>query len=99
MELGRKPILHGAKVGVACALLAGKYKEIVRTTNEPAFQVYHALPEQAQLSAWLGQAGGPTTPEELGISPEMVERAFTTAHTLRDRYTGLKYMNEVLCSK
>ncbi|CAH1215329.1 sn-glycerol-1-phosphate dehydrogenase [Paenibacillus sp. JJ-223] len=99
MELGRKPILHGAKVGVACALLTGKYKELVRTTNERAFQVYHSLPEQEQLSAWLGQVGGPTTTEELGISPEMVERAFATAHTLRDRYTGLKYMNEVLCSK
>ncbi|MEK4663987.1 sn-glycerol-1-phosphate dehydrogenase [Priestia sp. FSL H7-0729] len=96
MQAGERPVLHGAKVGVACALLTVKYKELAQTSDEAVFGIYNQLPEAAQLIAWLEQVGGPVTTEQLGVTPEMVEHAFTTAHTLRPRYTGLKYINEVL---
>ncbi|RAW17259.1 sn-glycerol-1-phosphate dehydrogenase [Paenibacillus taichungensis] len=96
MEAGHKPVLHGAKVGVACALLTVKYKDLAQKSGEPVFDVYNNLPDASQLTAWLEQVGGPTTTEQLGVSMEMVEHAFTTAHLLRDRYTGLKYINENL---
>ncbi|WP_440118600.1 sn-glycerol-1-phosphate dehydrogenase [Paenibacillus sp. QZ-Y1] len=96
MEAGHRPVLHGAKVGVACALLTAKYKELAQTSVESVFDIYHHLPEVSQLTTWLEEVGGPTTTEQLGVTPEMVEHALTTAHTLRDRYTGLRYINEVL---
>ncbi|NUU80186.1 sn-glycerol-1-phosphate dehydrogenase [Paenibacillus xylanilyticus] len=96
MVAGRKPVLHGAKVGVACALLVERYKELAHLSKEPVFEVYSTLPDASQLVAWLEQVGGPTTTEQLGVTPEMVEHAFATAHTLRERYTGLKYINEIL---
>ncbi|WP_083679411.1 MULTISPECIES: sn-glycerol-1-phosphate dehydrogenase [Paenibacillus] len=96
MQAGDRPVLHGAKVGVACALLTVKYKELAQTSGEPVFGIYDHLPEAAQLIEWLEQVGGPVTIEQLGVTSEMVEHAFTTAHTLRPRYTGLKYINEVL---
>ncbi|WP_338708327.1 sn-glycerol-1-phosphate dehydrogenase [Paenibacillus amylolyticus] len=96
MQAGERPVLHGAKVGVACALLTVKYKELAQTSGEPVFGIYDQLPEASQLIAWLEQVGGPVTTEQLGVTPEMVEHAFNTAHTLRPRYTGLRYINEVL---
>ncbi|MCG7382815.1 sn-glycerol-1-phosphate dehydrogenase [Paenibacillus sp. ACRRY] len=96
MVAGQKPVLHGAKVGVACALLTERYKELASLSREPVFDVYSTLPDAAQLTAWLEQVGGPTTTAQLGVTPDMVEHAFATAHTLRERYTGLKYINETL---
>ncbi|MGC5771182.1 sn-glycerol-1-phosphate dehydrogenase [Paenibacillus pabuli] len=96
MEAGHRPVLHGAKVGVACSLLTIKYKDLAQTSDEPAFRIYNQLPDASQLTAWLGHVGGPTTTEQLGVTAEMVEHAWATAHLLRDRYTGLKYINEVL---
>ncbi|MFC9707690.1 sn-glycerol-1-phosphate dehydrogenase [Paenibacillus sp. NPDC056933] len=96
MEAGHRPVLHGAKVGVACSLLTVKYKDLAQKSDEPAFRIYNYLPDASQLTAWLGRVGGPTTTEQLGVTAEMVEHAWTTAHLLRDRYTGLKYINEVL---
>ncbi|MNP84272.1 Glycerol-1-phosphate dehydrogenase [NAD(P)+] [compost metagenome] len=58
--------------------------------------MYATLPDASQLTAWLEQVGGPTTTDQLGVTPDMVEHAFATAHTLRERYTGLKYINESL---
>ncbi|MDP4097778.1 sn-glycerol-1-phosphate dehydrogenase [Paenibacillus sp. P96] len=97
MELiaeGRKQILHGAKVGVASALLADMYKELAEHEHVEAFQVYRSLPSTEQMRSWLHQVGGPATIDELGVSAEQLDRALHTAHTLRNRYTGLKYMNE-----
>ncbi|QOS78089.1 sn-glycerol-1-phosphate dehydrogenase [Paenibacillus sp. JNUCC31] len=96
MEAGHRPVLHGAKVGVASSLLTVKYKDLAQKSDEPAFRIYNYLPDASQLTAWLGHVGGPTTTEQLGVTAEMVEHAWTTAHLLRDRYTGLKYINEVL---
>ena len=38
----------------------------------------------------LKKCGAPTTASELGIPPEKIIEALTTAHTVRDRYTILK---------
>ncbi|KAF6656170.1 sn-glycerol-1-phosphate dehydrogenase [Paenibacillus polymyxa] len=91
---GRKQVLHGAKVGVASALLSDMYRELAATQDVEAFEVYRTLPTSEQMRAWLAQVGGPSTIAELGVTQEQLARALRTAHTLRDRYTGLKYMNE-----
>ncbi|MEB4780495.1 sn-glycerol-1-phosphate dehydrogenase [Paenibacillus jamilae] len=91
---GRKQVLHGAKVGVASALLSDMYRELAANQDVEAFKVYRTLPTSEQMRAWLAQVGGPSTIAELGVTQEQLARALRTAHTLRDRYTGLKYMNE-----
>ncbi|WP_149094927.1 sn-glycerol-1-phosphate dehydrogenase [Paenibacillus terrae] len=91
---GRKQILHGAKVGVASALLADLYRDLAASQDVDAFKVYRTLPTSEQMRAWLAQVGGPSTIAELGVTEEQLARALRTAHTLRNRYTGLKYMND-----
>ncbi|KAF6559383.1 sn-glycerol-1-phosphate dehydrogenase [Paenibacillus sp. EKM202P] len=91
---GRKQVLHGAKVGVASALLSDMYRELAANQDVEAFKVYRTLPTSEQMRAWLAQVGGPSTIADLGVTQEQLDRALRTAHTLRDRYTGLKYMNE-----
>nr|WP_249930759.1 sn-glycerol-1-phosphate dehydrogenase [Paenibacillus polymyxa] len=91
---GRKQVLHGAKVGVASALLSDMYRELAANQDVEAFKVYRTLPTSEQMRAWLAQVGGPSTIADLGVTKEQLDRALRTAHTLRDRYTGLKYMNE-----
>ncbi|MFB5678182.1 sn-glycerol-1-phosphate dehydrogenase [Paenibacillus terreus] len=91
---GRKQILHGAKVGVASALLADIYRNLAERENLEAFRIYRGLPSTEQMRSWLRQVGGPATIDELGVSAEQLDRALHTAHTLRSRYTGLKYINE-----
>lgn len=90
----RPQVLHGAKVGVAAALLTDLYKGLAVQEPESAFQVYRALPDSQQMRDWLQQVGGPGRFDELGVTEDMLERAVHTAHTLRDRYTGLKYLND-----
>ncbi|MFT9368870.1 sn-glycerol-1-phosphate dehydrogenase [Paenibacillus polymyxa] len=91
---GRKQVLHGAKVGVASALLSDMYRELAANQDVEAFKVYRTLPTSEQMRAWLARVGGPSTIADLGVTQEQLDRALRTAHTLRDRYTGLKYMNE-----
>ncbi len=98
MELikgGHRQILHGAKVGVASALLADHYRQLA--VNHPevkAFAAYKHIPTSAQMKQWLSAAGGPSEYEQLEMPAEWLELALHSAHTLRNRYTGLKYMNE-----
>lgn len=91
---GRKQVLHGAKVGVASTLLADLYRDLAASQAVDALEVYRTLPTSEQMRAWLTQVGGPSTIAELGVSEEQLARALRTAHTLRNRYTGLKYMND-----
>lgn len=52
------------------------------------------LPEPQQLHAWLQRVNAPTTPQQLGIDDALVEQSLHEAIHLRDRYTGLKLLNE-----
>ncbi|RKP54004.1 sn-glycerol-1-phosphate dehydrogenase [Cohnella endophytica] len=102
MELLRrksKQLLHGAKVGVACAIIAEKYSEWrpdVELTGVPGLvEALDALPSSDSLRARLRDVGGPTTAAELGIEKELVKASLLRAHTHRvGRNTLLKRHNE-----
>ncbi|MCM3783156.1 sn-glycerol-1-phosphate dehydrogenase [Neobacillus mesonae] len=94
LEQGKPAILHGAKVGVASALLTNIYRDLYKSGQEAAFEAYKDLPEQKQMQDWLSRTGGAATIQELGVTDTQLEKAIKTAHTLRARYTGLKYLNE-----
>jgi glycerol-1-phosphate dehydrogenase [NAD(P)+] len=51
------------------------------------------VPEPQQFVTWLKQSGGPTTPQEMAISPEDMTLALRKAHYLRRRFTVTKLLH------
>lgn len=58
--------------------------------------VYGAIPKASQLRELIEQVGGEIMPGQLGIDEDLVLRSLTEAHQLRDRFTALKFLNEVV---
>jgi len=106
LRQGRRALLHGAKVGVACAEIARVYHAAGEGTlpgAEPAALREHReqvrawlrdLPGEAELRGLLRQAGGPSTFAELGVGEELFARSLREAHRVRDRRTLLRALNE-----
>ncbi|MDU4696149.1 MAG: sn-glycerol-1-phosphate dehydrogenase [Paenibacillus sp.] len=106
LRQGRRALLHGAKVGVACAEIARVYHAAGEGTlpgAEPAALREHReqvrawlrdLPGEAELRGLLRQAGGPSTLAELGVGEELFARSLREAHRVRDRRTLLRSLNE-----
>ncbi|MEY2192699.1 sn-glycerol-1-phosphate dehydrogenase [Neobacillus sp. BF23-41] len=57
---------------------------------------YAAIPAASQVRQLIEQVGGETLPGQLGIDDDLVVRSLTEAHQLRDRFTALKFLNEVV---
>ncbi len=106
LRQGRRALLHGAKVGVACAEIARVYHaagEGMLPGAEPAALREHReqvrawlrdLPGEAELRGLLRKAGGPSSLAELGIGEELFARSLREAHRVRDRRTLLRALNE-----
>ncbi|MBD0382275.1 sn-glycerol-1-phosphate dehydrogenase [Paenibacillus sedimenti] len=105
---GRRQLLHGAKVGVACIEICKLYRTIGEQGVSPWGALPHiaehweaiapwleALPNEQQLIEVMRQIGGPATIQELGIAPELLARSLREAHHVRpERYTLLRAYNE-----
>ncbi|PFN97300.1 sn-glycerol-1-phosphate dehydrogenase [Bacillus sp. AFS076308] len=122
LRQNRPQVLHGAKVGVAVALLADVYERefipaisvlrklddtiktvedycIVRNIKENIEEikaVYAAIPKASQLRELIEKVGGEILPSQLGIDGDLIMRSLTEAHHLRNRFTALKFLNEVI---
>jgi glycerol-1-phosphate dehydrogenase [NAD(P)+] len=101
MELLRRrdrQLLHGAKVGVACAIMADRYKNWapeVRSLGEPKLvEALEQVPAGENIRALLRRVGGSATPQELGVDSALVEASLHRAHTHRNRATLLRWHNE-----
>ncbi|MCY8463913.1 sn-glycerol-1-phosphate dehydrogenase [Bacillus atrophaeus] len=103
MKKNKPQILHGAKVGCAAVLLTDTYRKLAKHENLSEFSpdrrdiiqsIYEGLPEGKTLAGWLKSAGGPAYFDEIGVDGESVKNALKHAHTLRERYTGLRIINE-----
>jgi Glycerol dehydrogenase and related enzymes len=104
LRTGRKQILHGAKVGVACGVIAGLYKELAEKGPLPSLpeekqgairEELARIPSVETIKGWLRQVGGPSETSELGVSEELLARSLQTAHRIRmNRYTLLRAYNE-----
>ncbi len=103
LRLGRKQVLHGAKVGIACAIVSDLYRKLAEEETALFPEEHRAalkeaisrIPNGEEIRSLLKQAGGPTAPEELGISRELLDRSLREAHLIRpNRHTLLKTYNE-----
>ncbi|CAH0119258.1 MULTISPECIES: sn-glycerol-1-phosphate dehydrogenase [unclassified Paenibacillus] len=107
LRRGNRALLHGAKVGAACAEISRMYHEAAERGIYPGRQPEElrryggqirewlaAVPRESQIRELLSQAGGPTDRAELGIDDELFARSLREAHRLRDRYTLLRALNE-----
>ncbi|MWC28869.1 sn-glycerol-1-phosphate dehydrogenase [Paenibacillus sp. MMS18-CY102] len=104
LRLGRPALLHGAKVGVASAAIAGVYRRIAEEQGETLFaadrerleQALATVPSTAELQQLLRVVGGPATAQELGVDDELLTRSLREAHRVRaNRHTLLKAYNEL----
>lgn len=106
---GKRQLLHGAKVGVACMEISKLYHRLAaegpqRWHSEPLIteqwptitQHISQIPDAKMLGELLKQVGGPVTIEELGVEPQLLERSLDEGHLVRPtRYTLLRAYNEL----
>jgi len=94
IKRGRRQLLHGAKVGVACTLIAELYQG-ARLSQTELYAELALIPTPVTLREWLRGIGAPTTPEELGIDAELLRNSLAEAHNVRlNRFTLLRAFNE-----
>jgi glycerol-1-phosphate dehydrogenase [NAD(P)+] len=99
---GRRQLLHGAKVGVACAEVLDLYRTLadrMRNGPDPHWRETVAdldrLPAAGDIRRLLKTAGGPADIGELGIERDLLERGLREAHRIRpNRHTLLRAWNE-----
>lgn len=108
LRRGNRALLHGAKVGAACAEIARLYHDAavrgVYPGGEPESLRQHGevvrswladVPSEAAIRALLELAGGPSSREELGIDDELFASSLREAHLVRpNRHTLLRALNQ-----
>ncbi|GIP57569.1 sn-glycerol-1-phosphate dehydrogenase [Paenibacillus sp. FSL W8-0186] len=108
LRRGNRALLHGAKVGVACAEISSLYHAAVDEGKFPGRQPKALLEHGDQIREWLAEvppasrirellvlAGGPSTLEELGVDEDLFTESLREAHLVRyNRHTLLRALNE-----
>lgn len=109
VRLGKKQLLHGAKVGVASVEISKLYHRLRKegawsnTGNHYAVDAHwkeirreiERIPDPEILSGLMRAVGGPASADELPISAELLKRSLREAHKVRPgRYTLLRAYNE-----
>ncbi|WP_326924426.1 sn-glycerol-1-phosphate dehydrogenase [Bacillus haynesii] len=100
LENNKRQVLHGAKVGCSAIMLTDIYRSLIGASlgdqhAEHAIRsIYEKLPDGEKMAEWMRRIGGPVSFKELDVEEELVREALTYAHQLRDRYTGLKIINQ-----
>jgi glycerol-1-phosphate dehydrogenase [NAD(P)+] len=67
-----------------------------RNNRQGILSWVQSLPESLTLLEALSKVGGATEPKQLGIENGLVNRSLEEAHHLRDRFTILKLLNEII---
>ncbi|MFC4776928.1 sn-glycerol-1-phosphate dehydrogenase [Paenibacillus sp. GCM10023252] len=95
LRLGKRQLLHGAKVGAACAEIAKLYHKQAELLSEAMQEELLKVPSEADIRGLLKRAGGPAAAYELGIDEELLARSLKEAHLVRpNRHTLLRAVNE-----
>ncbi|AWB45486.1 sn-glycerol-1-phosphate dehydrogenase [Paenibacillus sp. CAA11] len=108
LQRGERQLLHGAKVGAACAEIVRLYHEALDHKTYPGAKPSIVDQYGEQLAAWIRQvpeesvirelmrrAGGPSSRVDLGIDDTLLARSLREAHEVRlNRHTLLRALNE-----
>ncbi|ASA23630.1 sn-glycerol-1-phosphate dehydrogenase [Paenibacillus donghaensis] len=102
IRTGRRQLLHGAKVGVACAEISTLYHELANTLGQESNSQWElireeirGLPTPERIRHLLKTVQGPSTIQELGVEKELLQRSLAEAHLIRmNRHTLLRARNE-----
>ncbi|GKU81912.1 sn-glycerol-1-phosphate dehydrogenase [Niallia sp. NCCP-28] len=70
----------------------------IQQNKKQIITVYNNIPTRSEISRLLECVGGAIEPMQLGISNELVMDSLKEAHHLRNRFTALKFLNEVIKS-
>ncbi|WP_017434286.1 sn-glycerol-1-phosphate dehydrogenase [Saccharococcus caldoxylosilyticus] len=76
--------------------------QLVQTIMEHSQELkefFKSIPDPSYLRAMVEKVGGSPIPKQLGIDKELVEQSMREAHHLRNRFTVLRFLNEVVSSK
>jgi glycerol-1-phosphate dehydrogenase [NAD(P)+] len=109
LRQGKRQLLHGAKVGVACIEISKLYHRLAAEGPQRWAYTPHIgehwstitkhimqIPNAQKLGELLKQVGGPVTIEQLGVDPQLLERSLNEGHLVRtSRYTLLRAYNEL----
>ncbi|WP_245599892.1 sn-glycerol-1-phosphate dehydrogenase [Paenibacillus harenae] len=111
IRLGRRQLLHGAKVGAACIEISRLYHRLanedfgvrngarpqVAANWEAVTREIGRIPSEEELRELLRTVGGPLSAAELGVDGELLERSLREAHLIRpERRTLLHARNEMI---
>jgi len=102
IRTGKRQLLHGAKVGVACAEISALYHAIADLpelrSNPQGDQIRNEIeriPGPDQIRNLLRIVHGPSTTGELGVDEDLLRRSLDEAHRIRlNRHTLLRARNE-----
>ncbi|MFX3634180.1 MAG: sn-glycerol-1-phosphate dehydrogenase [Candidatus Pristimantibacillus sp.] len=109
IRLGKRQLLHGAKVGVACMEISKLYHQLVAedfglqrdlpsqiSSNWSLItQEINRIPSKDTLRDLLRTVGGPLSAEALTIDSDLLVRSLHEAHLVRpERYTLLRARND-----
>lgn len=103
LRKGKRQLLHGAKVAVACAEISRLYHDIVENKQislegqdfQQLEEYLQEVPKFEEIERMVRRVQGPATSEELGIEIELLNRSLAEAHTVRlNRHTLLRAFNQ-----
>ncbi|SES34226.1 sn-glycerol-1-phosphate dehydrogenase [Salisediminibacterium halotolerans] len=103
LQNNQKQLLHGEKVGMACAIIADYYhdnRERILSAM-PLYQekkireIFADIPAGRTIRSYLYDVGNHNDFTSLGISEELIYSSLNEAHRLRNRNTMLKKLNEI----
>lgn len=100
LKKGAPQVLHGAKVGVATAILIQLYQSyanderVFGANTSRISEEISRLPAYSSVLDWLQLTGGAQIPSDLGIDSQLVHESLNKAFTIRDRCTGLYLINK-----
>ncbi|BCG58078.1 sn-glycerol-1-phosphate dehydrogenase [Paenibacillus sp. URB8-2] len=102
IRTGRRQLLHGAKVGVACAEISALYHKLEglpelreHPEGEQLRRCISEIPGPDEIRSLLRTVHGPSTTVELGVDDELLRRSLMEAHFIRiNRHTLLRFRNE-----
>ncbi|KYG34848.1 sn-glycerol-1-phosphate dehydrogenase [Alkalihalobacillus trypoxylicola] len=104
IKQNKKQVLHGTKVAIATLAIIEYYKKNMNTliendemdesSQKEIEKLIAKFPDPKLLKRWIEEIGGKTSIADISVSPNLFEESLSHAHTIRNRYTMLRYINE-----